>query len=134
MPEKVNCVLTDHPSALFLSSTATAVKNLARQRIREGVHVMGDIKVDALEFNLHLAEERSTVIERLDLPAVNYLVLTVHCVSNSDDRYRIGAILDAVGEMGARAVFPMLPARGTYSNDTGSGCRRTTWPSNRSAT
>jgi len=64
MPEEVNRVLTDHCSDLLFCPTATAVRNLAAEGVTAGVHLTGDVMVDALRENLPLARERSTV----DLP------------------------------------------------------------------
>ena len=109
MPEEVNRVLTDHISSLLFCPTATAVGNLEREGIREGVHVTGDVMVDALEFNRVLATERSAVLDPLNLTPGGYLVLTIHRASNTDDPAVLGAILEAVGEADLPVVFPVHP-------------------------
>ncbi len=109
MPEEVNRVLTDHLSTLLFCPTATAVENLAREGIREGVQITGDIMVDALEFYRGLAGATSTVLDRLGLAPGGYLVLTVHRASNTDDSARLKGILEAVGEVGLPVVFPVHP-------------------------
>lgn len=109
MPEEVNRVLTDHLSSLLFCPTATAVANLEREGIRDGVHITGDVMVDALEFNRVVAAEQSTVLDRLVLSPGNYLVLTVHRASNTDDPVLLGAILGAVGEADLPVVFPVHP-------------------------
>jgi len=43
-----------------------------------GVHLVGDVMVDALEFNKEIAEQRSPVLTRLGITPKQYLVLTVH--------------------------------------------------------
>ncbi|MGI6504753.1 MAG: UDP-N-acetylglucosamine 2-epimerase [Candidatus Methanoculleus thermohydrogenotrophicum] len=60
MPGEVNRVLTDPISALLFCPTATAVANLAAEGVTAGVHLTGDVMVDALRENLSLAKERST--------------------------------------------------------------------------
>ena len=109
MPEEVNRVLTDHISSLLFCPTATAVENLDREGIRDGVHITGDVMVDALEFNRVLATERSAVLDRLGLTPGSYLVLTIHRASNTDDPVVLGAILEAVGEADLPVVFPIHP-------------------------
>ncbi|MDQ5835165.1 MAG: UDP-N-acetylglucosamine 2-epimerase, partial [Acidobacteriota bacterium] len=47
MPEEVNRVLADHCSDLLFCPTETAVRNLAREGIRSGVHLAGDTMLDA---------------------------------------------------------------------------------------
>ena len=48
MPGEVNRVLTDPISALLFCLTATAVANLAAEGVTAGVHLTGDVMVDAL--------------------------------------------------------------------------------------
>ncbi len=47
MPEEQNRVVTDHLSSLLLCPTDTAVENLAREGITDGVHQVGDVMLDA---------------------------------------------------------------------------------------
>jgi len=67
MPEEINRVLTDHISDLLFCPTKTAVMNLANEGITDRVYNVGDVMVDALENNRKVAEERSTIIDDLDL-------------------------------------------------------------------
>lgn len=41
MPEEINRVLTDHVSALLFCPTLTAVRNLKKEGITKGVHLVG---------------------------------------------------------------------------------------------
>lgn len=109
MPEEVNRVVVDHVSSLLFCPTRTAVENLEREGIRDGVRVTGDVMVDAVEFNRVLADEQSDVMERFGLAAGKYAVMTVHRASNTDDPAMLGAILGAVGEAGLPVVFPVHP-------------------------
>ena len=63
MPEEINSILTDHVSDLLLSPTQTAVSNLAKDGINESLHLVGDVMVDALEYNIKVSEEKSKIIE-----------------------------------------------------------------------
>ncbi len=65
MPEEVNRVLTDHCSDILFCPTASAVTNLSAEGVTKGIHLTGDVMVDALRENLPLAKER---IPDLDLP------------------------------------------------------------------
>ncbi len=109
MPEEVNRVLTDHVSSLLFCPTATAVENLEREGVRAGVSVTGDVMVDALAFNRVIADERSDVLDRLGLAPGDYLVLTIHRASNTDDPAVLGAILAAIGAIDRPVVFPVHP-------------------------
>jgi UDP-N-acetylglucosamine 2-epimerase len=105
MPEEVNRVLTDHASDLLFCPTETAVANLAAEGITRGVHLTGDVMVDALQENLALAKERATV----DLPATGYFLATVHRASNTDDPVALRAIMAAFALLEAPVVFPAHP-------------------------
>ncbi len=48
MPEEINRVLTDHLSDLLFCPTETAVENLRREGITQGVHWVGDVMYDAV--------------------------------------------------------------------------------------
>ncbi|MDN7011947.1 UDP-N-acetylglucosamine 2-epimerase (non-hydrolyzing) [Methanoculleus sp. FWC-SCC3] len=105
MPEEVNRVLTDHCSDLLFCPTATAVRNLAAEGVTAGVHLTGDVMVDALRENLPLAKERSTV----DLPPKGYYLATVHRASNTDDPAALRAIMGAFARLDLPVVFPAHP-------------------------
>ncbi len=67
MPEEHNRVLTDHCSDLLFCPTQTAVNNLTREGIIHGVHLVGDVMYDSVLYNIHLAETRSHILEKLKL-------------------------------------------------------------------
>jgi UDP-N-acetylglucosamine 2-epimerase (non-hydrolysing) len=109
MPEEINRVLTDHISDLLFCPTKTAVDNLRNEGITRGVYLVGDVMVDALEFNKGIAEDRSQILERLGLVSKHYLVLTVHRPANTDSREHMENIMGAVGDAGMSVVFPVHP-------------------------
>ncbi|CCJ37014.2 UDP-N-acetylglucosamine 2-epimerase [Methanoculleus bourgensis MS2] len=109
MPEEVNRVLTDHCSDLLFCPTATAVANLAAEGVTAGVHLTGDVMVDALRENMTLAEERSTALTDLGLSRKGYYLATVHRAGNTDDPTALGAILEAFSRLNAPVVFPAHP-------------------------
>ncbi len=78
MPEEVNRVLTDHVSNLLFCPTETAVRNLAAEGITEGVHYTGDVMYDAVLYYAGRAEERSAMLNELELEPDSYLLATVH--------------------------------------------------------
>jgi len=50
MPEEINRIIADHLSGLLLCPSETAVRNLADEGIRQGVHLVGDVMSDTLEW------------------------------------------------------------------------------------
>jgi UDP-GlcNAc3NAcA epimerase len=110
MPEEINRVLTDHVSALRLCPTETAIANLRREGIVDGVHDIGDVMYDATLFAAAQAR-RSPVLDRLGLAGWPYAVATVHRAEATDDRDKLAEI---IGYLHTRAsecavVLPLHP-------------------------
>ncbi len=119
MPEEINRVLTDHISNLLFCPTVTAVKNLETEGITKGVHLVGDVMIDALIYNRKLADERSKIIEKIGLVKGEYLVLTVHRPSNTDNIENMRSIIKAAAESGMSVVFPVHPRTEKYLKEYG---------------
>jgi UDP-GlcNAc3NAcA epimerase len=119
MPEEINRILTDHISDLLFCPTKTAVNNLWNEGIIKGVHLVGDVMVDALEFTMKIAEDRSHVLDRLGVTPKKYLVLTVHRPSNTDSRVHMETIIGGLGDGGIPVVFPVHPRTRKYLEDYG---------------
>ncbi|MDK2891090.1 MAG: UDP-GlcNAc3NAcA epimerase [Methanoculleus sp.] len=109
MPEEVNRVLTDHVSDLLFCPTETAVRNLAAEGVTRGVHLVGDVMLDAMNYNRAVAEERSRILEAVGVKPGEYLAVTVHRPSNTDSRENMAVILGALGEAERPVVFPVHP-------------------------
>jgi UDP-GlcNAc3NAcA epimerase len=110
MPEELNRVLTDQLSDLLLCPSRTAMNNLAAEGITKGVHVVGDVMLDVLNW----AKERAKagpnrMLSQLQLKQGQYLVATVHRSENTDDRARLSAILKALNTLEEPVIFPVHP-------------------------
>ena len=108
MPEETNRVLTDHCSDLLFAPTRTAVENLMKEGITEGVYLTGDVMVDALKENIKIAEKESMILNELHLKTKEYYLATVHRAENTDDFDRLKSIVDAFCEI-EHLVFPCHP-------------------------
>ena len=111
MPEEINRVLTDHCSDLLFCPTKTAVENLAAEGITGGVHLVGDVMVDAMNYNRAVAEERSRILRRSGFD--RGYVITVHRPSNTDSQENMVAILGA-SQRRMPVVFPVHPRTRNY--------------------
>ena len=109
MPEEVNRVLVDHVSALLFAPGVEARENLRSEGIEEGVHVVGDIMLDAVLQHAERARDRSTVLERLGLADGCYLVATVHRAANTDAPERLRAIMEGLGSLEYPVILPLHP-------------------------
>jgi UDP-N-acetylglucosamine 2-epimerase len=109
MPEEHNRVLTDHCADLLFCPTQTAVDNLAKEGITQGIHLVGDTMYDAvLQFG-EIARQRSTILQNLDLQPNSYLLATVHRQANTDNPKNLRDILTAFAEIEEPIIFPIHP-------------------------
>jgi UDP-N-acetylglucosamine 2-epimerase len=102
MPEEINRVLADHLSEILFAPTPTAVANLEREGITRGVHLVGDIMLDASREALERAPEQ-------EVPAGDYLVLTLHRAENTDVPERLAGVLEALRDSPIPVLFPCHP-------------------------
>ena len=111
MPEEINRVLTDHVSDLLFCPTETAVENLRREGITEGVHLVGDVMYDSVLYNAGLAERKSDILHRLHLKPKEYALVTIHRAENTDNPDRLRAIFQALEEIakGMPVIVPLHP-------------------------
>ena len=109
MPEEINRVLSDHISDLLFCPTAGALENLAKEGIAKGVHWVGDVMYDAFLYDLEPARKQSQIMGHLGLKKGEYALATVHRAGNTDDPLRMRAILEGLGNLGTRVVFPVHP-------------------------
>jgi UDP-N-acetylglucosamine 2-epimerase len=118
MPEEINRILTDHCSDILLCPTETAVENLKREGLFEGVFLTGDVMVDAQRDCLRIAEQRATAFVDLGLKPKSYTLATVHRAANTDDLTRLKSIVGALEEIGD-VVFPCHPRTEKYLRQAG---------------
>lgn len=119
MPEEVNRVLVDHVSDWLFCPTRTAVDNLAREGVADGVWLTGDVMRDAVEHNRKVAERSSDILAQLGVRPGGYLVVTVHRAENTDDLDRLGAIVAALNRLVVPAVIPLHPRLARTMSDSG---------------
>jgi UDP-N-acetylglucosamine 2-epimerase len=108
MPEELNRIVTDRVSTLLFCPTETAVRNLEAEAITEGVHVVGDVMLDASLELAPLARERSHVLADHDLEPGAYVLLTLHREANVRAE-ALAAVVTAVNALSEPVVFPAHP-------------------------
>ncbi len=109
MPEDINRLLTDQISDALFCPTQHAAGNLAREGVTRGVHVVGDVMMDALTGFIDLARRQSGILSDLSLQSGSYALMTVHRAANTDDPDRLHAILTGAGRCGLPVIFPVHP-------------------------
>jgi UDP-N-acetylglucosamine 2-epimerase len=106
MPEEQNRVVTDHLSSLLLCPTDTAVENLAREGITEGVHQVGDVMLDA---SLMFAPAAAARPEALGLSPGEYLLVTIHRAAATDTPDALRSMVAVLEAIDQPAIFPVHP-------------------------
>lgn len=109
MPEEHNRVLTDHCADLLFCPTQTAVENLAREGITQGVNLVGDTMYDAVLKFGEIARQKSSILEQLSLAPRTYLLATIHRAYNTDTAGPLGNLFAAFGLIGEPILLPLHP-------------------------
>jgi UDP-GlcNAc3NAcA epimerase len=109
MPEELNRLVTDHLSNLLFCPSQTAVDNLTTEGIKDGVHLVGDVMADILEFAKRHSQDRSKILKRLNLTERGYLLATIHRAENTNDVQRLDDILTAFDTLNEPLIFPVHP-------------------------
>jgi UDP-GlcNAc3NAcA epimerase len=104
MPEELNRIISDHASTLLFAPTNAAFKNLMSEGFRPEnsppytidnpkIYLTGDIMYDNTLFFAELAENKKTkFFDRMSLVRNNYILVTIHRDSNTDDIVRLNGI------------------------------------------
>lgn len=109
MPEEINRIVTDRLSTLLFCPTPTAVEHLAHEGITSGVHLTGDVMLDATRFFSERARETRPLSDLIQAAPGSYYLATVHRAENTDRPDRLAAILDAFRRIGSPIVWPIHP-------------------------
>jgi UDP-N-acetylglucosamine 2-epimerase len=119
MPEEVNRVLVDHLSSILLCPTSRAEKNLNREGLVGGVHVVGDVMYDSLLYNLERASCNTQVLDRLELKPGRYGLATLHRAETTRSPDILRELLQALGLVGVPVVVPLHPRTRDVLNKAG---------------
>ncbi|MEZ5411889.1 MAG: UDP-N-acetylglucosamine 2-epimerase (non-hydrolyzing) [Acidimicrobiales bacterium] len=109
MPEEINRALTDRISTFLFAPTPLAVQCLEREGIVDGVHMVGDVMMDAVVHHRDRAIRLSTVLADHGLRVGEFYLATLHRPSNVDEPDRLREILDALMGLDAEVAIPLHP-------------------------
>ncbi len=125
MPEELNRIMADHASTMLVAPTNAAFKNLMAEGFRPEniapydinnprVFLTGDIMYDNSLFYADLAaRKKKDFLSGLGLEDNNYVLVTIHRDSNTDDPARLTAIFNTLKEMSGKhgmvMVMPLHP-------------------------
>lgn len=109
MPEEINRIITDHCSSLHFCPSQTAVENLKKEGITFQIFNVGDIMYDSILFFSKIAETKVTILQKLNRVSKNYVLLTIHRASNTDNEENLRSILNGFIESKEQIIFPIHP-------------------------
>ena len=110
MPEEINRIMTDHLSSLLFCSSDVGKENLKKEGITKGVHISGDIMLDAFNIFSGIAKNKYSVSEVLrGKIADDYILLTIHRPVNTDNIQNLSEIIAALGQLETNIVWPVHP-------------------------
>jgi len=109
MPEEINRIATDHISRYLFVPTPTAMNILKAEGLEQNAYLTGDIMVDTIKNNLEIALKKSTIISSLKLENKEFNLLTLHRNYNVDDPVILEHLLNELGQLGEKVIFPVHP-------------------------
>jgi UDP-GlcNAc3NAcA epimerase len=118
MPEEHNRVETDRLAALLLCPDERSAQILAAEGVAGEIQVVGDVMLDATLRLAPIARRRSQVLERFAVEPGTYVVATIHREANVQPE-RLQPIVEALGRLGERVVFPAHPRTRSVLQEAG---------------
>jgi UDP-GlcNAc3NAcA epimerase len=114
MPEEVNRILTDRISDLLLCPTNTAIENLQKEgfnNIPTKIVKSGDIMKDAVDYYSKVSEEKSSILNDLNLQKNEFILATIHRQENTDNLENLKSIFEGLQEINKKkqVVLPLHP-------------------------
>jgi UDP-GlcNAc3NAcA epimerase len=125
MPEELNRIMSDHSSTLLFAPTNAAFKNLMSEGFKPEnsppytidnpkIYLTGDIMYDNSLFFAGLAEQKKAeFFEHLTIERDNFILVTIHRDTNTDDISRLKDILVTLKtlavQQGIRLLMPLHP-------------------------
>ena len=108
MPEEHNRIAVDATAALLLCPDERSRETLLAEGVAGRIEVVGDVMADACFQLAPIARERSRILAEHGLAPGGYVVATIHRQANVEPG-RLARIVDGLGRIGERVVFPIHP-------------------------
>ncbi len=124
MPEEINRILTDHCSTYLFPPTASGLNNLLKEGFNDTntkpysmdhplLKNMGDVMLDNTLYFSQLAEQKSDIINTLDLKNQPFVLCTIHRNDNTDNAFKLKEIIQALiniaDKYAIKIVLPIHP-------------------------
>lgn len=115
MLEETNRVITDHVSDFLCAPTKQAIKNLKEEGYpSERIFYTGNTIVDAVFQNKKIAQEKSSILKKLNIIPSKYVLITFHRAENVDKKQRLENVLQAFSKIAEtfpnyKFIWPIHP-------------------------
>ncbi len=109
MPEEVNRIITDHVSSVLFCPTREAVKNLALEGIKQGVHEVGDVMLDSWQLCRGAAANEALLLKKMKLQKFSYVLATIHRDFNVDFDEPLNGLVQFFMQCSDFIVLPVHP-------------------------
>jgi len=110
MPEEINRVVTDHLSDHLFCPTETAQRNARNEGITQGVEIVEDVMYDILlQVQSKIDDRVRMLLPKLGVTPQDYLLVTVHRASNTDDPEAMHDIANVLNKLEMPIIFPIHP-------------------------
>lgn len=124
MPEEINRIMCDHVSTFLFSPTQAGYKNLVKEGFPENnvapysvnnpkIYYCGDVMYDNSLYFSEVAEQKTTVLDDLDLKNTSFILATIHRNNNTDEPERLNALFSALNDIASenqiKIILPLHP-------------------------
>lgn len=109
MAEEHNRIETDKRSTLLFCPTQTAVNNLRKEEITQGVYHVGDVMYDATLYFAEQAQKTSNILQQLQIVSKQYYLATIHRAQTTDNTEKLANILYAFQQIHHPIILPLHP-------------------------
>jgi UDP-GlcNAc3NAcA epimerase len=109
MPEEINRIVVDAVSDLHFCSSRSAVEHLKKEGFSASVHWVGDVMYDAMLQNRPVAQQKSHILETVNLCPKHYALVTIHRSATTDDAQSLAKVVEILCQVGEEVVFPVHP-------------------------
>jgi UDP-GlcNAc3NAcA epimerase len=124
MPEEINRIAADHMSTLLFVPTQAGIANLSKEGFdlshkakatidAPNVYHCGDVMYDNSLYFAQLSDQKSRIIDALDLNNSSFSLCTIHRDSNTDNPAALKAIFTALIQLveatNMRVILPLHP-------------------------
>jgi len=124
MPEEINRIACDHMSTLLFTPSETGHRNLLNEGIKNDqneaaridnpkIYLCGDIMYDNSLYFSAMSEQKSKILEELEITTNEFILCTIHRDTNTDDKSNLNAIFRALLRIqkttNLKIVLPLHP-------------------------